>query len=100
MARLDIVRTIFAIAMKNNWVVYQLDVKSTFLNGILKEEIYVDQTPRYEIKRKELKVYKLKKDLYGLKQAQRAWYSRIDSYLVRKGFKCKEHGIVELIHIW
>ena len=53
--------------------------------------MYVDQPPRYEIKGKELKVYKLKKALYKLKQAPRAWYNRIDSYLISKGFKCSNN---------
>ena len=59
-----------------------MDVKSAFLNGILKEEVYVDQPPGYTVKSHEEKVYKLKKALYGLKQDPRAWYSRIDSYLI------------------
>jgi hypothetical protein len=59
-----------------------MDVKSTFLNGILEEEIYVQQPPRYEIKGQEDKVYRLKKDLYELKQAPRTWYNKIDSYLI------------------
>ena len=50
MERLDIVRTILEIVAQNHWQVYQLEVKSTFLNGILKEEVYLDQPPRYEIK--------------------------------------------------
>lgn len=87
MARLDTVRTFLAIATQNHWLVYQLDIKSTFLNGILEDEVYVDQPRGYEIRGKALKVYKPKKDLYGLKKAPRAWYSRIDSYLVRKWFK-------------
>ena len=51
-----------------------MHVKSTFLNGILEEEIYVQQPPRYEVGGKEDKVYRLKKELYGLKQAPRAWH--------------------------
>ena len=57
-----------------------MDVKSAFLNGILQEEVYVQQPLCYEILGHEHKFYRLKKDLYGLKQAPRAWYSRIDSY--------------------
>jgi len=65
-------------------------VKSAFLHGELKEEVYVDR--RFcsikKVKREE-KVYKLKKALYGLKQAERAWYSRIDSHFEKMGFtKC------------
>ena len=63
-----------------------MDVKSTFLNGVLKEEVYVEQPPGYEVAGEEHKVYKLKRALYGIKQAPRAWYSRIDSYLMSNGF--------------
>ena len=63
-----------------------MDVKSAFLNGILEEEVYVQQPQGFEIKGKEKLVCKLKKALYGLKQAPRAWYSRIDEYLTKNGF--------------
>ena len=63
-----------------------MDVKSAFLNGYLKEELYVDQPKGFIIDGKEDKVYRLKKDLYGLKQAPRASYSRIDDYLHDNGF--------------
>lgn len=85
-ARLDTMRTILAIAAQNKSPVYQMDVKSAFLNGYLEEEVYVEQPPGYEIVGQEDKVYKLKKALYGLKQAPRAWYSRIDSYFLQNGF--------------
>eukprot|EP00253_Pinus_taeda_P024043 PITA_24043 len=66
-----------------------MDVKSAFLNGVLKEEVYVVQPPDYEIEGQEDKVYRLKKALYGLKQAPRAWYSRIYAHLLDNGFeKC------------
>eukprot|EP00253_Pinus_taeda_P006592 PITA_06592 len=62
-----------------------MDVKSAFLNGVLKEEVYVEQPPGYEVEGQEHKVCKLKKTLYGLKKAPRAWYSRIDAYLIENG---------------
>lgn len=65
---------------------FLLDVKSAFLNGVLNEEVYVDQPLGFVIKGKEDKVYKLKKALYGLKQAPRAWYKEIDSYFCSSGF--------------
>ena len=64
-----------------------MDVKSTFLNGILKEEIYVEQHEGFVMEDKEDKVYRLHKALYGLKQAPRAWYSRIDDYFLGLDFK-------------
>jgi hypothetical protein len=63
-----------------------MDVKSAFLNGVLEEEVYVDQPPGFEVKENPTKVYRLKKALYGLKQAPRAWYNRIDTYLIKSGF--------------
>jgi hypothetical protein len=85
-ARLDTVRTIIAVAAQKGWNLYQLDVKSAFLNGELKEEVYVQQPQGFETPGQEEKVYKLKKALYGLKQAPRAWYSEIDGYFVQQGF--------------
>jgi hypothetical protein len=79
-ASLDTVRAVLVVAAHNSWLVYQMDVKSSFLNGILSEEFYVNQPPGYEISGQEHKVYKLKKALYGLKQAPRSWYSS-DRYI-------------------
>jgi hypothetical protein len=56
------------------------------MNGFLEEEVYVNQPPRFEVKEQPAKVYQLKKSLYGLKQALRAWYNRIDTYLIKSGF--------------
>ncbi|KAI9182272.1 hypothetical protein LWI28_023767 [Acer negundo] len=79
-ARLKTIRLLISLAAQKSWKIYQLDVKSVFLNGFLKEEIYVEQPPGYEKKGKEDKVCRLKKALYGLKQAPRAWNIRIDDY--------------------
>ena len=88
-ARMEMVRTVLSIAAQHKWKVYQMDVKYAFLNGVLKQEVYVEQLLGYEIEGQELKVCKLKKVLYGLKQAPRAWYIRIDAYLIENGFeKC------------
>ena len=90
-ARFDTIRTVLALAAQYKWLVYQFDVKSAFLNGELKEDVYVHQPQGYEEARNEHKVYKLKKALYGLKQAPRAWYSRIDTYFLKKGFNRSEN---------
>ena len=67
-----------------------MDVKTTFLNGIIQKEIYVEQPQGFEIHERESHVCRLKKALYGLKQALRAWYFRIDSYLLSMGFQKNE----------
>nr|KYP47011.1 Retrovirus-related Pol polyprotein from transposon TNT 1-94 [Cajanus cajan] len=94
-ARLETVRLIVALASWRNWKLWQLDVKSAFLNGSLDEEVFVAQPPGFICKGKELKVLRLKKALYGLKQALKAWNKRIDSFLTGFGFqKCSvEHGV-------
>ncbi|KAG8480542.1 hypothetical protein CXB51_024610 [Gossypium anomalum] len=86
-ARLDTIKLLFALAAQKQWKIHQLDVKSAFLNGFLKEEIYIEQPDGFKVSKKEGKVYRLKKALYGLKQAPRAWYDRIDEYLSRLRFE-------------
>lgn len=86
-ARLDTIRILLAVAAQMNWKVYQLDVKSAFLNGVLHEEIYVEQPEGFVKNEEKDKVYLLKKALYGLKQAPRAWYNKIDDHLLSIGFK-------------
>jgi hypothetical protein len=68
------------------WQLYQMDVKTTFLNGLIEEEVYINQPRGFEVHGHETHVCRLKKSLYGLKQAPRAWYSRIDEYLLGLGF--------------
>jgi hypothetical protein len=94
-ARLETIRLMISLAAQHRWKIYQLDVKSAFLNGFLEEEIYVEQPLGYIKAENESKVYKLKKALYGLKQAPRAWNTRIDRYFQENGFeKCPyEHAI-------
>jgi Reverse transcriptase (RNA-dependent DNA polymerase) len=67
--------------------VYQMDVKSTFLNGVLEEEVYVEQLLGYIKLGKEHKVLRLKKALYELNQDSRAWNTRIDSYFKKNDLK-------------
>jgi len=86
-SRLDTIKLLLALAAQNGWHIFQLDVKSAFLNGVLNEEIYVEQLDGFENKITSNKVYLLKKALYGLKQAPRAWYIRLDRYLLSLGFE-------------
>lgn len=86
-ARWDTIRSLLAVAAQKGWCVFQLDVKSAFLYGELKEEVYVDQPEGFIKAGEEDKVYRLKKALYGLKQAPRAWFSRIESYFLKEGFE-------------
>jgi hypothetical protein len=63
-----------------------MDVKTTFLIGVIEEEVYIEKPPGFEVHGRESHVCRLKKVLYGLKQAPRAWYSRIDRYLQSMDF--------------
>ncbi|KAE9588330.1 putative RNA-directed DNA polymerase [Lupinus albus] len=94
-ARMETVRLVIAMASSKDWCIWQMDVKSAFLNGPLDKEVYVTQPLGFEVAGQEQKVYKLHKALYGLKQAPRAWNKRIDGFLVKQGMtRCKtEHGI-------
>ena len=67
-----------------------MDVKTAFLHGSIKEEVYVEQPEGFEICERKSHVCRLKKALYGLKQAPRAWYERIDNYLMKLGFTRSE----------
>ena len=67
-----------------------MDVKTTFLNGIIQEEVYIEQPQGFEMHGRESHVCRLKKALYELKQAPRAWYSRMDTYLQQLGFQKSE----------
>ena len=66
-ARLDMVRMLISLAAHHSWKIYQLDVKSAFLNDILEEEVYEEQPEGFVVEGEEDKVYRLKKVLYGLK---------------------------------
>ncbi|GKE36017.1 retrovirus-related pol polyprotein from transposon TNT 1-94 [Tanacetum coccineum] len=85
-AQLEAVRLFVAYATHKSFPVYQMDVKTTFLNGPLKEEVYVNQPDGFVDPHHPDKVYRLKKALYGLKQAPRVWYGELSNFLVSKGF--------------
>ena len=78
MAWIGTIQTILVVANKRRWPIYQMDVKSAFLNGDLKEEVYVEQPPGFQ--QGKNMVYRLEKALYGLKQAPRAWNTKIDAF--------------------
>jgi len=67
-------------------VIHQMDVKNTFLNGDLEEEIYMTQPQGYVVPGQENKVCKILKSLYGLKQAPKQWHEKLDSVLLSDGF--------------
>nr|GEX53363.1 retrovirus-related Pol polyprotein from transposon TNT 1-94 [Tanacetum cinerariifolium] len=85
-ARLEAVRLFIAYAAHKSFTIYQMDVKTAFLYGPLKEEVYVNQPDGFVDPYHPDKVYRLKKVLYGLKQALRAWYDELSNFLVSKGF--------------
>jgi hypothetical protein len=80
---------VISIATDMGWKIHQMDVKTTFLNGLI-EEAYIEQPQGFEVHGRDSHVCRLKKTLYGLKQASRAWYSRIDTYLQQMGFEKSE----------
>lgn len=80
-ARMEAIKMFLAFAFSRGFKIYQMDVKSTFLNGELKEEVYMEQPEGFDLTTGKYLVCKLKKALYGLKQAPRAWYTRVDHYL-------------------
>ena len=86
-ARMEAIRTILAYACSKRIKVYQMDVKSTFLNGELEEEVYIEQPQGFLLSEHGDFVCRLKRALYGLKQAPKAWYARLDKYLQQEGFK-------------
>ncbi|KAK2426944.1 putative mitochondrial protein [Trifolium repens] len=86
-ARLESIRLLLGVACILKFKLYQMDVKSAFLNGYLHEEVYVEQPKGFTDHVYPNHVYKLKKALYGLKQAPRAWYERLTQFLVGQGYR-------------
>ncbi|GKC70440.1 putative ribonuclease H-like domain-containing protein, partial [Tanacetum coccineum] len=85
-ARLEAIRIFLAFAAHMNMLVYQMDVKTAFLNGNMREEVYVSQPDGFVDPDNPNHVYKLKKALYGLKQAQHPWYDMLSSFLISQDF--------------
>ena len=94
-ARLETVRVLIAIAAQESWEIHHMDVKSAFLNGELKEEVYVELPKEFAVEGREGNVLRLRKALYGLRQAPRAWNAKLDNFLKSLGFqKCPlEHAV-------
>ncbi|GJX79235.1 retrovirus-related pol polyprotein from transposon TNT 1-94 [Tanacetum coccineum] len=91
-ARLEAVIMFVAYAVHKNFSIYQMDIKTTFLNGPLKEEVFIRQPDGFVDPNFPNHVYRLKKALYGLKQAPRAWYDKLSSFLIEHHFT---KGIVD-----
>ncbi|GJW56950.1 retrovirus-related pol polyprotein from transposon TNT 1-94, partial [Tanacetum coccineum] len=86
MARMEAIRIFLAFATYMNFRVFQMDVKSVFLNGKLKEEVYVKQPPGFKSIKFPNYIYKLDKALYGLKQSPKSWYETLSTFLIRNKF--------------
>jgi hypothetical protein len=89
-SRYTSIRAMISIAAKMGWKIHQMDVKTTFLNGLIEEEVYIEQPRGFEVHGSDSHVCRMKKALYGLKQAPRVWYSRIETYLQQMGFMKSE----------
>jgi hypothetical protein len=92
---MESIRMLLAVAAQEGWLVHHMDVKSAFLNGELKEEVYVQQPPGFIAAGHEGKVLRLIKALYGLRQAPRAWNVKLNNSLRKMGFtRCySEYGV-------
>jgi hypothetical protein len=84
-ARIEAIRILLAFKASKEFKLYQMDVKSAFLNGVIQEELYVRQPPNFEKPKYPNRVYKLLKALYRLKQAPRAWYAWLKTFLLDHG---------------
>lgn len=84
--------------MQMGWNIHQMDVKTTFPNGVIEEEVYIEQPNFFETFDWEFQVCRLKRASYDLKQAPRAWYTKIDRYLTGLGFT-KSEANANLYHI-
>jgi hypothetical protein len=85
-ARLDAIKILLVFVASKGFKLYQMDVKSAFLNGVIAEEVYVRQSPGFENHKYLDRVYKLSKALYRLKQTPRAWYARPKNFLLDHGY--------------
>jgi hypothetical protein len=86
-ACLEAIRILLAFSVAKGFKLNEMDMKRAFLNGVLKEEVYVRKPPGFEREKYPHRVYKLRKAFYGLKQAPRAWYGRLRGFLFQQGFE-------------
>eukprot|EP00253_Pinus_taeda_P020348 PITA_20348 len=95
-----------ALSAQMGWKIHQMDVKTTFLNGKIEEEVYIEQPKGFKTFDRESHVCRLNRALYGLKQAPHAWYTKIDSYFTDLGFTKSEadanlyHIMIEGMEVW
>ena len=96
-SRLEGVRTLLSYSAYKGFKVYQMDAKFAFLNGVLEEEVYMEQPNGFVDLEKSDMVCRSHKALYGLKQAPRTWYERLHNYVIKIGF---EKTMNKTIYIW
>jgi hypothetical protein len=85
-AHLEAIRILLAFAASKRFKLYQMDMKSAFQNGVIREEVFVRQPPCFENPKYPNRVYNLSKALYELKQAPRAWYTRLKTFVLEHGY--------------
>ena len=92
---MESIRLLLALAATKDWRVHHLDVNLTFLNGELAETVFIRQPPGFAVKGEEHRVLRLRKALYGLWQAPRAWNAKLDAMLGELGFQwcATEHAL-------
>jgi hypothetical protein len=98
-AMLESIRILLAYAAHHSFKLFQMDVKSTFLNGPIKEEVYVEQPPGFEDDMYPNHSYRLSKALYGLKQAPRAWYECLRDFFISNAFKVGKLILLSLLRL-
>ncbi|MGG6712843.1 UNVERIFIED_CONTAM: hypothetical protein ITH36_24790, partial [Salmonella enterica subsp. enterica serovar Weltevreden] len=89
-ARISSILVLLSLSSIHNLVVHQMDAKTTFLNGDLKEEVYMEQPEGFVLPGQEKKVCKLVKSLYGLKQALMQWHEKFNNVMLENSFKVNE----------
>ena len=87
MSRYTFIRTIISLVFIFGWKMYQMDVKTVFLNGNIDQEVFIEQPEGFVLHSRESHICRLRKVLYGLKQAPRVWYEKIDEFLKDLGFQ-------------